>query len=70
MFPIRIRASRRPAVTVEKRRAPVRRGGRRAWSATVDLRGLPKQRAVVRIKAGKRRLPSRIYRTCVARDRG
>ena len=66
-FAIRIRASRRPTVTYAGRRAKVRRVGRRRWRVTIDLRGLPKRRAVVRIRAGRKRLPSRVYRTCIPR---
>jgi alpha-glucosidase (family GH31 glycosyl hydrolase) len=51
-------------------RVPIR--GRR-FRATVDLRGLPRGRVVVRIAArgprGSRMLPSRVYRTCAPRAR-
>ena len=64
-FGIRIHAARRPVVTVAGRRVKVRRAGRRRWRATVDLRGMPRRRAVVRIRVGGKRLSSRVYRTCV-----
>ena len=57
---------RRATVTIDGRPVPVRRG--RRLTAPIDLRGLPRQRVVVRIrlvtKSGQVIAGRRVYRTC------